>query len=339
MLRRCAIVLAGAMLAGLWTGCGEKAAPSSTPRKAKAKTTICLLPRQKGQPYFTLAAEGALDAIEGTRGTSLIYDGPTDGSSAKAAALIETWTKQEVDVIAVASDDSKAVADAMSGARAKGVHVIAWDTDVPAADRELFVSPASPGDIALALVDTLVKDLGGDPNGDVAIITTTEQSPSRGAWLAEIKATLSRQAGLKLVAVKPCNDNDGLAYQAARDLITSHGNLRGIIALSPSALAGAAEAVKNAKRTGQVLVTGICGPKDARRHILDAAVKSVVFWDPKDMGYLTAKAAAAVAKGALGSGAKTIDAGRLGARPITGDTVLLGQPQVFNTDNMSKAEF
>ena len=362
MPRRCVIVLAGAMLAGLWTGCGETAAPPSPPRKAKTKTTICLLPRQKGPPYFTLAAQGALDAVEGEQGVSLIYDGPTDGSPTKAAAIIETWTKQEVNVIAVASDNSKAVDNAMSSARRKGLHVIAWDTDVPAADRELFIGPAAPGDIASALIDTLVKDLGGDPNGDVAIITTTEQSDSRNAWIAEIKTRLSRHAGLKLVDVKPCNDNEALATQAARVLITSRGNLRGIIALSPSALAGAAEAVRKAnlpeiivlqpdtpagvsetvrvaKKGRQVLLTGICGPRDARRHILDGTVKSVVYWNPEDMGYLTARIAVAVAKGAPGSGAKTIDAGRLGARTITGDTVLLGQAQVFNKDNISKADF
>jgi ABC-type sugar transport system substrate-binding protein len=72
---------------------------------------------------------------------------------------------------------------------------------------------------------------------------------------------------------------------------------------------------------------------------LDGTVKSVVYWNPEDMGYLTAKVAIAVAKGAPGSGAKTIDAGRLGARTITGDTVLLGQAQVFNKDNISKADF
>jgi rhamnose transport system substrate-binding protein len=337
MPRRCVIVLAGAMLAGLWTGCGEKAAPPRPPRKAKTKATICLLPRQKGLPYFTLAAQGALDALDGVQGVGLTW--PTDDSPVQPASLIETWTNQEASVIAVASDDSKAVHEAMSAARKKGVHVIAWDTDVPAADRELFVGPASPGDIASALVDTLVEDLGGDPNGDVAIITTTEQADSRNAWIAEIKTRLGRHAGLRLAAVKPCNDNEALAIQAARALIASSGNLRGIIALSPSALAGAAEAVRNAKKTGLVLVTGICGPRAARQYILNGTVKSVVYWNPGDMGYLTARTAIAVAKGALDSGAKTIDAGRLGARTITGDTVLLGQAQVFNKDNISTAEF
>jgi ABC-type sugar transport system substrate-binding protein len=336
MPRRCAIVLAGAMLVGLWAGCGEKT-PPRPPRNAGTKATICLLPRQKGLPYFTLAAQGALDAVEGVQGVGLTW--PTDNSPAQPAMLIETWANQEASVIAVASDDSKAVQDAMGDARKKGIHVIAWDTDVPAADRELFVSPAAPGDIASVLVDTLVKDLGGDPNGDVAIITTTEQSESRNAWIAEIKASLSRHAGLKLVAVKPCNDNEALANQAARALISSSGSLRGIIALSPSALAGAAEAVRSAKKTGNVLVTGICGPRAARKYILDATVKSVVYWNPEDMGYLTAKVAIAVAKGALGGGAKTIDAGRLGTRTITGDTVLLGPPRVFNKDNISNADY
>jgi len=339
MSRRYAIVLASAMLAGFVAGCGESEPPTpSAAGKAKTRTTICLLARQKGLPYFTLAAEGALEAVENAKAVVLKYDGPKDGSPAKAAAIIEKWMRQGADVIAASPDGSKAVADAMRNARKHGVRVIAWGADAEADARDFFVSPAGADKIASTLAETFVKDLGADPNGDVGIITTTMADAQRAAWVKKTRARLE-QAGLNVVAVKPCNDNQGLAGQAAKGLLRSHPNLRGIIALSPAALAGAGQAIRQAGKARKVPVNGLAGPNDARTYIVDGTARFVIFWNPKDLGYLTIETAIALAKGKLKSGAKTFEAGRLGPRTVAGDTVLLGEVLIFNKDNIDKFDF
>jgi len=339
MLRKCVIALASAMLAGLVAGCRESEAPPPVAAgKAKTTTTICLLAGQKGLPYFTCAADGALEAVENAKGVLLKYDGPEDGSPTKAAAMIAKWAQEGADVIAASPDGSKAVADAMRNARKHGVRVIAWGTDAEAEARDFFVSPAGADKIASALVEAFVKNLGADPNGDVGIITTTMEDPRRDAWVEAAKARLN-QAGLNVVGVKPCNDNRGLAGQAAKALLKSHPNLRGIIALSPAGLAGAGEAIRQAGKARKVPVNGLATPIEARTYILDGTARSVIFWNPKDLGYLTIKVAIALAKGKLESGAKTLEAGRLGKRTVAGDTVLLGEVLIFNKDNIDKFDF
>jgi hypothetical protein len=58
-----------------------------------------------------------------------------------------------------------------------------------------------------------------------------------------------------------------------------------------------------------------------------------------DLGYLTVYAARALADGALKPGATQFSAGRLNKIEIKGDNVLLGQPFVFNTDNIDQFDF
>lgn len=339
MPRKHAIVVTLGILSGLLTGCAESDPPLPPTTATKAKpTTICLLARQKGLPYFTHAADGALEAIENTGGVQLKYDGPGDGSPAKAAAIIEEWTQKGADVIVVSPDGSQVVADAMRKARENGLRVIAWGTRAQADTSDFCVSPAGVQTIASAMAETLVKDLSAAPNGEVGIITTTMEDSERLALIEATRAKLEH-AGLKVVDVKPCNDNNGLAGQAAKALIESHPNLRGIIAMSPAALAGAGQTIRQIGKTRKVWLTGLAGPGDTRTYMMDGTVKSAVFWNPKDLGYLTVQVAIALVKGKLNRGDKSLQAGRLGTRTIDGDTVLLGDILIFNKDNVNKFDF
>ena len=134
--RAFAAVLAGVvgMLAGAGGGCDNKAptkadkpaapggAVSGDAGGATGKTLrVAMLPKKKGVPYFTSCSKGAEEAAK-ELGIELVYDGPTDGSPEKAASMIERWTAQGFDVIAVSPNDPAVLAPAMRAARAKGVH-------------------------------------------------------------------------------------------------------------------------------------------------------------------------------------------------------------------------
>jgi rhamnose transport system substrate-binding protein len=317
-------------------------APANQPAAqagGKKKLTVCLLPKKKGVPYFTSCAKGAQEAAK-ELGIELIYDGPTDGSPEKSAAMIERWTLQGVDVICVSPNDPDVLAPAMKKARQKGVHVLTWDADGVPAAREFMVNQATSKEIGYALVDTMVKDLGGaEPTGEVAIITATLTAANQNEWIKYIKERLATYPKLTLVATKPSNEDQKLAFQVAKDLMNAHPNLKGLFGISSIAFPGAAEAIKQAGKTGQVLVTGLSTPNDMRAHVLDGTVKSVVLWNTLDLGYLTVYAAEAVATDKLKAGATILKAGRLGEKKVAGDQVLLGDILIFTKDNIAKFDF
>jgi rhamnose transport system substrate-binding protein len=314
------------------------AAPAPATPAAGKKLTVCLLPKKKGLPYFSTCATGAQEAAK-ELGIDLIYDGPTDGAAEKSASMIEKWTLQGVDVICVSPNDPDVLAPAMQKARAKGVHVITWDADAPVDTREFFVNQATAQDIGYALVDAMAKDLGDVPSADLAIITATLTAANQNAWIKYIQERLPKYPHLKLVAIKPSNEDQKLAFQVAQDLMKANSNLRGLFAISSVSFPGAAEAVKQAGLGGKVLVTGLAPPNDMRAFVKDGTVKSVVLWNTVDLGYLTIYTAKALAEGKLKPGDTVLQAGRLGARKVAGDNVLLGGILLFNKDNIDQYDF
>lgn len=329
-----------AIFAWIFLALPSAIAQTAQPPAAGKKITVCLLPKKKGVPYFTSCAAGAQQAADELGNVQLIYDGPTDGSPEKAAAMIERWTLQGVDVIAVSPNDPQVLAPAMKKARQKGVHVITWDADGAPDAREFMVCQATPQQIGHALVDTLAHDLGGEQaEGEIAIVTATLTAANQNEWIRHIKERMSAYPKLSLAGVQPSNEDQRLAYQGTKDLMNAHAKLRGVLAISSVAFPGAAEAIKQSGRSGQVLVTGLSTPNDMKSYVHDGVVRSVILWNTVDLGYLTVRAAEAVATGKLKAGATTFSAGRLGEKKVAGDQILLGDILVFTKDNIDKFDF
>src|SRR5205085_2601339 len=102
---------------------------------------------------------------------------------------------------------------------------------------------------------------------------------------------------------------------------------------------GAAEAVKQAGKSGQVKVIGLGLPNENKRYVNEGVTQSVILWNTEDLGYLTVTAAKAVADGSLKPGAKTFHAGRLGDLEMQGDNIILGKPFIFNKENINQFNF
>jgi len=324
------------IVATLLTSC--KPPEKASGHEAAEKIKMGLLPKKKGVPYFTSCSEGAMEAAKELGDVEFIYDGPTDGSAEKAASLIERWTLQGVNVIAVSPNDPEVVGPAMKAAREKGIKVITWDADAAPDTREFFVNQGTAKDIGYALVDAMDQNMGG-LKGDVAIVTATLTAANQNEWIKYIKERLAHYPAAKLVAIKPSNEDQKLAFSVTQDLLKAYPNLKGVFAISSVAFPGAAEAVKQGGMAGKVDVVGLSTPNDMRAYVEDGTVKAVVLWDTKDLGYLTVQVGRALAKGELKPGATDFKAGRLGAKTISGDNVLLGKMLVFKKDNIGQYHF
>lgn len=325
-------------------GCNSAKEESSSTAVSEAtgkKIKVCLLPKKKGVPYFTSCAEGAMEAAKELGNVELIYDGPTSGDAADAVKLIDQWTAQGVDVIAVSPNDPAVLGPAMKRARAAGVKVLTWDADASPDAREFMVNQATPQEIGYALVDTMAESLGGEQaSGEVAIVTAALTAANQNEWMKHMKDRMAdAYPGMKLVAIKPSNEDQKLAFSVTQDLMKAYPALRGVFAISSVAFPGAAEAIKAAGKSGKVEVTGLATPNDMRSYVNEGVVKSVVLWSTKDLGYLTVYAALALKEGTLKPGSTTLKAGRLGEKEVRGDQVLLGGITTFTKTNIGQYDF
>lgn len=320
------------------SGAGDSSAASDSASPGAKSVTVCLLPKIKGISYFSSCFNGAREAAAELGNVELIYDGPTDGDPKKQAEMIEQWTVDGVDVICVSPNAPDVVANAMKEARAAGVQVITWDADGVPDARSFFVNQATAQAIGEGMVQAMVRDLGADATGDVVIISSDATSANQNAWIESMKPALAATK-LNLATIKYPGENAANALADAQDVIRKYPNLKGIFGISSVSFPGAAEAVEQSGKSGQILVTGLSTPNDMKKFVSNGTVRSVVLWNTVDLGYLTIYAAEALASGRLKPGAQTFSAGRLKELRVVGDHILLGDILVFTKDNIGQFDF
>lgn len=334
------LILAGALL--LLVACGKKQAPSggTSATSAGTKLVVAVMPKLKGIDYFNAVERGAKEAAQELGNIDLTYDGPTEGKVDQQIPFIESWTLQKVDVIAVACNDPDAISPALKRARDKGVHVITYDADANAekSGREFFVNQATFEDIGRTLVDEMASQVGEDAK--VAIVSSSPTAPNQNAWIAVMKRYMAEKyPKMHIVTIQYPEEDQGRAFSMTQDILKTYPDVKGVFGLSSVAFPGAADAVRQAGKSGKVAVVGLSTPKSMREFVKDGTVKTVILWNPVDLGYLTVYVAKAVAEGTLKPGDTELEAGRLGKVKVEGDQVLLGPPMKFTAENIDQYDF
>jgi ABC-type sugar transport system substrate-binding protein len=144
---------------------------------------------------------------------------------------------------------------------------------------------------------------------------------------------------MKLVAVRPSDDFKDKAQSEATALMSAYPQLKLLMAICTPGVPGAAEAVKQAGKVGQVKVIGLGLPNENKRYVKEGVTDSVILWNTDHLGYLTAYAAVALARDQLKPGATSFHAGTLGDFQVVGDNILLGRPFIFTKDNIDQFNF
>ena len=321
-------------------GCGkpsDSTSGGSADSSSSKKLTIALMPKSKGNAYFISCKKGA-DKAAAELGVELIFDGPTDPDPARQNEIIENWITLGVDAIAAACENKEGISTALRKAKAKGIKVITYDADALPDAREFFVNQATPEGIGHRLMDEAARLCGNE--GEFAIITASLTAANMIEWQKHIEARRSSQyPNMKMVALRPCDDLKDKAQSEATALLSANPNLKLIMAICSPAVPGAAEAVKQAGKTGKVKVIGLGLPNENRRYVKEGVTDSVILWKTEDLGYLTVHTAHALAKNSLKAGDKNFKAGSLGEFEIQGDNILLGKPFVFTKENIDQFNF
>jgi rhamnose transport system permease protein len=338
----CGAILAGALIVAatnVWlvrsvtTGANPSAA---RPAPAGRRLVIAMMPKAKGDPYFVSCRAGAEEAARELN-VDLIWDGPTSLDAARQNGLIENWITRKVDAIAVAVENRAGISTVLRKARGRGIKVLTWDADAESDARDFFVNQATAEGIATALTDEAARLLEG--KGEFAIITGALSAANQNEWIAFIRKRLAAAyPGLTLATIRPSDDDRDKAFAETQTLLKVYPSVKLMMAISAPAVPGAAEAVRQARRS-DVRVIGLSLPNINKPYVHDGIVQTVVLWNTRDLGYLSVYASALAASGRIPAGADAIDAGRLGRIEIRNGEVILGVPLLFNKTNIDQYDF
>lgn len=336
--------MCSAVVIALLSGCGngDSGSDGAGGEAADAMTSfrIGMMPKLVGISYFDAAERGAKQAAK-ELGVDLVYDGPTAASAEEQAEMVDSWVAQGFDVIAVAPNDPDAIASHLAGGKHFGSTVMTWDTDASEKSRrELFVNQAESDALGNSLVDVMVEGAAEDGKlkGKFLIISGVQTAANQNAWMAVMKPRLEAEHPdcILLETLYPGEDQRKSQEQAANALST-HADLKGIWAITSVALPAAAKAVRDLGRQDEIYVTGLSLPSQMREYVKDGTVKKFVLWDVEALGYLTVHVASRLKSGSLEPG--TYDFGRLSGIQVSDSQVLLGDPLVFDAENIDQYDF
>jgi rhamnose transport system substrate-binding protein len=331
---RVALLMALVLIAA---SCGVGQQPSQGGGGGEGPTKICMMPKLVGIPYFNASEKGAKEAAE-ELGIELVYDGPTEAKAALQSQMIEQWIQQQCGAITVAANDPDALAPAMKKADDAGIATGAWDADVARDARDVFVNQATFQAIGYKLVDVMAEQTGG--KGEFLVVTGSLTAPNQVAWLKEMRERMkAKYPEMSIASVEPGEEDLQLGIDITKNYLRANPDTAGVFGITSVALPGAAEAVEQLGRTGEVPVTGLSTPNEMKPYIESGAVKEFVLWNPVDLGYLAVYVANAQVEGNLPKSG-TFKAGRLGeVKMLAPDEVLLGPPIVFSKENIDQYDF
>ena len=117
---------------------------------AQDKLTFALVPKAMNNPFFDLAHDGCKKAEAELDGVECLYIGPGEHTEQEQIQIVQDLITRKVDGIAVAPSNAPAMGKILKAAKAAGIPVITWDSDVLAKD----------ADVRAAYVGTKNYDIG-----------------------------------------------------------------------------------------------------------------------------------------------------------------------------------
>jgi rhamnose transport system substrate-binding protein len=297
----------GAMMAAAAT------VPAVISARARAAGTIRvgLVAKSLGNGFFVAVDKGANEAAKALGDVQVIFTGPTSTTAEGQIEVIQALIAQHVDAIAISANDPDALVPVCKRALARGIKVISYDSAVSPEGRIVHLAPSSDELIGKAL-NKLAAAALPDGKGKIALVSATPTSTNQNAWIAVMKGDLPNYPGLDLLAITYGNDLADDSYREATALLQKYPDLKVIVSPSSVGIVASAKAVEDAKKVGQVYVTGLGLPSECAGHVLAGSIKSFAIWNPIDLGYATIEVAVDLVRGAKGPGS-SLPAGRMGS--------------------------
>ena len=314
--------------------------PVDPPDKAGQPITLVDIPKLIGIGYFNATALGTQQAAEELGNVEVINDGPTVANIDEQITFIDNYITQGVDGVLFAANDPVAIGPVLQKALDAGIRVVGYDANSVPEAREWFVNQAEFNGIATAMIDSLVAEQGEDAS--FGIVTSTFTTPNQARWIAEMEAYAGKCfPNLKWLETLEAQEDAPLSFSQAQTLLNKYGDgIQGIFGMTSVATPAAADAVTQAGACGNVAVVGLATPNAMKPFVNDGCVKSVVLWNPVDLGYAAVYVARAIVDGTFAPGDTSVAAGRLGdLQVVNGSEVLLGPPFIYTAENINDFDF
>lgn len=245
---------------------------------------------------------GVQEAAEAAGVEAEFFD-PNFDSAKQVSQIQNAIASGEFDAFVVQSNDGNAVVPAIEEAIAEGIPVVAEFTPVgtdystiePQVEGMIFVGEP-PVENGTALGEMAVEACADIDPCQVAYLEGNPQLPLDTARTEAVKAALSEAPNVELVATVTGGYTQADGLKAGQNVLQAHPDVNVIVG-SSQAIAGVEQAVEEAGKTGDVLLIGNGGSRQAVQAVKDGRWHAAYVIAEKASGRKAAELAIAAARG------------------------------------------
>ena len=258
------------------------------------KLEIALVTKALDSEWWQRVKSGAEEVARSQPDVRLVVVAPErEVNIDQQVAILEDQITRRVNAIAVAPAGFSEVVPVLERAKAAGIPVIVFDTDVNWPGKLSFVGSDNKHAGQLA-GDYIVKLLGG--NGKVAVIRGILGVSTHEDRLAGFNEAIAKAPGIQCVSVQPANSERALGMSVMENLLTRYPDLKAVFATNDQMALGAVEAVSARQLSGKVAIVGVDATSEGVRAVKDGRLAADVALHPEALGSGAVKAAIAAAR-------------------------------------------
>ena len=234
--------------------------------------------------YFQSMMEGVEAAAEENGVTLITHDQKSSESELVTGAT--NLINQGVNALIVSPCKPEVMSTIVDLAKESNIPVIILDIGDGGSDKDAIVvsdmygGGQIAGKYALSLLEA-----DSVTEGEFAIIKC-EESAVYAIQRGEGFKSIMEEAGFTLATELVANSDTTEAYNAMQDILTSYPDVKVIFAENDNMALGAASAIDEAGKTGEILVFGFDGNESAVEAILDGTMSGTIAQQPVEIGRL-----------------------------------------------------
>ncbi len=281
-------------LSGLALSALSLFAPACAPAEKSRTLQVVLVTKALDSEWWQRVRAGAEAAARADRRVRLAVLAPQrEINIDQQVAILEDQIIKKVAALAVAPAGVAEIIPVLDKAKAAGIPVLIFDTDLPWPSKLSFIGLDNRVGGRLA-GDYIVRAIRG--RGKVAVIRGVLGVATHEERVAGFLEALARAPGVQCVAIQPANSERALGMAVMENLLTSHPDLSAVFATNDQMALGAMEAVAGRGLTGKIVLVGFDATYEAVRAVQAGRLSATLAGHPELMGRLAVEQAVKAAR-------------------------------------------
>jgi len=283
------MVLLAATVAVVLAACGAQVRESGGAQGGggeQGPIQLAVVPKAVGFDFWEQVRLGAQCAAKKAEGeVEVQWDGVTAETDVSGQVnLLQNFITQGVEGLVYAATDAKVLSQVTRSALDQGLTVVNIDSGTDPQPEQVPVVATDNVAAAERATELLAKKLG-EEGGKVAFIPFQPGTATNDTRAKGFKNVMKKNPQLELVATQSSQSDYNTALRVTNDILTANPDLDAIYAANEPGVLGAAEAVRQSGKTGEITIVGWDTAPDEIKAVKEDVVTALVAQNPFRMGY------------------------------------------------------